>query len=209
MKLGELKKKYIEALYKEKAFIIKKDYIKLHHGGESHLYMNHSIFLSSYKNFELLSQIYLQLLPKTLKNYKFGCVDSVMSPVICGFLASLLKKDIVIIKEKKMEHGTENKIYGNPTGEIVLIDDVTTTGTILINAARALKEKGADIHYAILAACRDLTAVDKLKTVGIKTYFIASYEEISQVLWDNLSTQEKEIIKSEIKEKKYNWKLSN
>ncbi len=174
MKLDELKKKYIQALYREKAFIIKKDYIKLHHGGESHLYMNHSIFLSSYQNFELLSQIYLQLLPKTLKNYKLGCVDSVMSPVICGFLGALLKKDIVITKEKKMEHGMENKVYGNPSGEIVLIDDVTSTGTILTNAAHALKEKGATVHYAILSACRDLTAIKRLKSLGIKTYFIAS-----------------------------------
>ncbi|MBI4066998.1 hypothetical protein HY407_01340 [Candidatus Gottesmanbacteria bacterium] len=209
MALDKLKQIYITTLYREKAFIIKKEYIKLHHGGESHLYMNHSIFLSSYKNFSLLSQIYIELLPKSLKTYQLGSVDSVMSPIISGFLASILKKDVVITKEKKMEHGIENKIYGNPSGEVVLIDDVTTSGTILINAAQALKEKGASVNYAILAACRDLTAIERLKAVGIKTNFIATYEEIAKTLWNKLTQEEKAIIKKEVQERGYNWKLSN
>ncbi|MBI3380138.1 hypothetical protein HY029_05275 [Candidatus Gottesmanbacteria bacterium] len=208
MNLSKLKKKYIEALYREKAFIIKKDYIKLHHGGESHLYLNHSIFLSSYDNFDLLSQIYMQLLPKSLTYYKLGSVDSIMSPVICGFLAAKLKKDIVITKEKKVEHGIENKIYGDTKDEIILIDDVTTTGTILVNATKALRDKGSSVRFAILSACRDQTAIERLKSIGITTNFVTTYEEVTKILWNTLTREEKDIIIQEVREKNYNWNLN-
>lgn len=208
MNLSKLKKKYIEALYREKAFIIKKDYIKLHHGGESHLYLNHSIFLSSYDNFDLLSQIYMQLLPKSLTYYKLGSVDSIMSPVICGFLAAKLKRDIVITKEKKVEHGIENKIYGDTKDEIILIDDVTTTGTILVNATKALRDKGSSVRFAILSACRDQTAIERLKSIGITTNFVTTYEEVTKILWNTLTREEKDIIIQEVREKNYNWNLN-
>lgn len=205
--LSELKKQYIGAIYREKAFLIKEVSVKLHHGGESHLYLNHNQFLSKFSNLQLLTEIYQLLLPKNIKNYKLGAVDSILSPVLCGLLASELKKDIVVTKEKKLEHGLENKVYGDTKGEIILVDDVTSTGSILINAANALRQQGATIHYAIISACRDTNAIDNLTKAKIKVFYVATYEEIIKTLWNVLTEREKQIIRQEIKEKKYNWKL--
>lgn len=207
MNIQSLKKQYINALYKEGALLIKEQKFKLHHGGESHIFLNHSIFLTSYKNLELLSNIYIELLPKEVTQYKLGVVDSIMSPIIGGLMAMKLKKDIVITKEMKKEHGIESKIYGKSDGEIILIDDVTTTGSILINAANALNEKRASIRYALVSACRDLSAVENLHNIGIQTIYIATYEEVIKTLWNTLADEEKNIVKQEIKDKNYNWSI--
>lgn len=203
--LDQLKKQYIESIYKEKAFLIKEKPFKLHHGGESHLYLNHREFLSKYKYLDLLTNIYIELIPKDLKDFKLGALDSQMSPVLCGLISAKIKKDIVIVKENKTEHGLEQKIYGDPSGEIVLIDDMTSTGTMPINAAKELRNKGASVNYLIVSACRDLSAVENTAKENIKTLYVAKFEEILKTLWDKLSEAEKNIIQKEIEEKSYNW----
>lgn len=208
MTFNTLKQQYIQAIYREKAFLIKEEYIKLHHGGESHLYLNHNQFLSKFANLRLLTDLYQQLLPNSVGNYKLGAVDSIMSPILCGLMAMKLQKDIVVIKEKELAHGLENKIYGDAAGEIILIDDVTSTGAILVNAANALREKGAAVKYALVSACRDMSAVNNLAKAGIKAFYIATYEEIIKNLWNALSEKEKEIARKENEEKEYHWQLT-
>lgn len=206
-KLEELKNEYINAIYVEKAFLVKEEPFKLHHGGESHLYLNHREFLSRYKYLDLLTNIYIELIPKDLRNFKLGALDSQMSPVLCGLIAGKIKKDIVIVKENKTENGLEQKIYGDPSGEIILIDDMSSTGTMPINAAKELRKKGAIVNYLIVSACRDLSAVENTAEENIKTIYIATFEEIIKILWPKLTVAEINIIKTEVKEKKYDWKL--
>lgn len=207
MSLDALKQQYVHAIYQQKAFIISPDYINLHHGGKSHLYLNHREFLSKYKYLELIIRIYIDLIPKNLKDFKLGTVDSVMSPVLAGMLAAKMKKDTVVVKEQKLTHGTEEQIYGDCSGEIVLIDDVTSTGSILINAARILRKKGASVRHVFISACRDMSAVENLKKENITAHYIATYEEIIRIIWPRLSKDEKKTVKSEIKERDYPWKL--
>jgi orotate phosphoribosyltransferase len=207
MTLEQLKGQYIEAIHKEKAFLVKEEPFTLHHGGESHFYLNHREFLSQYKYLDLLANIYVELIPKDLGDFKLGALDSQMSPVLCGLIAGKIKKDIVIVKENKTENGLEQKIYGDASGNIVLIDDMTTSGTLAINAAKALREQGVAVEYLIVSSCRDLTAVEKTEKENIKTLYVATFEEILKALWSKLSDSEKNTARKEIEEKNYNWKL--
>lgn len=122
-------------------------------------------------------------------------------------MAMKLRKDIIVVKEKALAHGLESKVYGNTAGEIILIDDVTSTGTILMNAANALREKGSVVECALVSACRDMSAVDNLAKAGIKTFYVATYEEIIKNLWNVFTEEEKSIVREENKEKQYNWRL--
>jgi orotidine-5'-phosphate decarboxylase len=205
MILNQLKKKYIEAIYKEKAFLIKKDYFKLHHGGESHLYLNHREFLDKYKYLDLLAQAYIEMIPKGLKNFKLGALDSQMSPVLCGLIAAKIKKDIVLIKEHKTDYGLEQNIYGDPSGEILLIDDMTSTGTMPINAVDALRKKGAKVRYLIVSAVRDMTAIENMSEAGIETFYVATFDEILKTLWKKLPKEEQKSVQREVAEKGYKW----
>ena len=142
-----------------------------------------------------------------LKTPAWGAVDSIMSPVLCGLMAMKLYKDVIVVKEKVLAHGLENKVYGDTAGKIILIDDVTSTGTILVNAASALREKGSVVECALVSACRDMSAIDNLAKAGIKTFYVATYEEVIKNLWNVLTEKEKSIVKEESKEKQYNWQL--
>lgn len=206
-RLEGLKNEYVNAIYTEKAFLVKEEPFKLHHGGESHLYLNHREFLSKYKYLDLLTNIYIELIPKDLTDFKLGALDSQMSPILCGLISAKLKKDIVIIKENETKNGLEQKIYGNPSGEIVFIDDMTSTGTMPINAAKELRNKGALVNYLIVSACRDLSAVKNTAKENIKTIYVATFEDIIKNLWSKLSELEKDTIQQEIREKNYSWKL--
>lgn len=188
--------------------MIKKEHFTLHHAGTSHLYLNHNEFLKKYANLDMLVKMYLSMMPKNVKNYKLGAVDSIMSPVICGMLAAKLKKDVVIIKEKKLEHGLESQVYGEAKGEIILVDDVTSSGTLLINAAKALRGKGAKVDYGIISALRDDTPLKNLKKAKIRPIYVATYEEILKTIWLKLKNEEKEAVEMEVKEKGYKWKFN-
>ena len=67
MNIKILKKKYINLIYQQKAFLIKQEYFQLHHAGQSHLYLNHNQFLSQFKNLNLFTDLYLKLIPKNIK----------------------------------------------------------------------------------------------------------------------------------------------
>lgn len=202
-----LKKHYIDAIYAQKAFLIRDELFTLHRGGTSHLFLSHSHFLSQYKNLKLLSELYASMIPSDVSDYSLAAVDSVMSPVVTGMLSLKLEKDVVVIKEKKLEHGLENQLYGKPQKEVILIDDVTSTGTILINAAELLRKDNVVVRYAILSACRDLQAIEKLKEAHITCLFIATYEEIITTLWPQLTESEKNCVRDEVKVKGYAWHL--
>lgn len=205
MGFAELKGRYIQSLYEEKAFLISAEPRPLHHGGVSHLYLNHNQFLTNHKNLRLLADLYTELLSEESGEYSLGAVDSVMSPILCGMLSISLEKNVLVVKEKKLEHGLQQQIYGEVSGEILLIDDVTSTGTLLYNAAEALRDKGGIVKTAILSACRDLSAVAKLETLGVKVKYVATYEEIIQTLWNTLTDEERDIVRKEVSEKKYSW----
>ena len=208
MTLEDLKRQYIRAIYSEKAFQFKEEYVTLHHGGESHLYLNHNQFLSRFQYLDLLCTIYQKMVPVELKEYKLGAVDSVMSPVLCGLLSAKLRKDVVVTKEKKLGHGLQSNVYGNAEGNVVLVDDVTSTGAILVNAAAALREKGAIVTHAILSACRDKSAIETLDRVKIRAIYVATYEEIVRNLWDTMTEAQRHIVMRETTEKHYDWSVN-
>ncbi len=193
----QLKQQYIEAIYKTKALMIKEEQFDLKSGGKSHIYLNHRNFLSNHKYLELIAKIYLKLLEDKVKDYKLCVLDSVMSPIISSVMSVLNKKDIVVVKDKKLEHGTKQDIYGEITGEVVIIDDMTSTAGMVIRAAKKIREKGGIVRYAIVSACRDETAKENLRKEGIELLNIASFKEIIDMLKPHLSDKEKEIVQKE------------
>lgn len=205
--IGTLRAKYIETLYEQGAFRVRAEPFHLHHGGDSHIFLDHSIFLSRFENLDLLVSLYALLMPADANGGALAAVDSVMSPVICGLLAARTRKDVVVVKEKKLEHGLESRVYGDAAGEIILVDDVSSTGTILVNAARALREKGGSVRHALLSACRDTRAIEALKDADIQAVYIATYEDIARTLWESFSSDERALVRKEVQDKGYAWQL--
>lgn len=197
MLLQDLKQQYVEGVYEGGALLIREQPFTLQSGRQSHIYLNHRNFLAKSKYLKLIAQIYLNLIEEKIKDYKLAVVDSIMSPIIVGSMCALSAKDLTIVKSAKLEHGTKEDIYGDCQGEIVVIDDMTSTGGTITEAARKIRNAGGIVNYAVVSASRNETAKHNLANENITLLAIATFDEIIAALMFQLSAQEKELIKLE------------
>ena len=200
MNLETLKNQYIKAIYEAKALMISETPLTLASGGKSHVYVNHRNFLPHHQHLELIARIYLKLLEPQVKEYRLGVVDSTMSPILVGAMCALGRRDVVIVKVKKTEHGTKEETFGDISGEVVLVDDMTSTGSTLLEAAPPLRNRGGRIRYAVVSACRDETAQVNLAREGVQLLSIATFKEIITTLRPKLNSREKEWVSKEFPE---------
>ena len=192
MSLEILKRQYIDAIYEAKTLMVSETPLTLASGGKSHVYLNHRNFLPFHQHLDLIARIYLKLIEPHVQKYKLGVVNSTMSPILVGAMSALGKRDVVIVKIKKTEHGTKEETFGDIAGEVILIDDMTSTGSTLFEAAPPLRSRGAVVRYAVVSACRDETAEVNLGREGIQLLNIATFKEIIAVLRPRLNSKEKE-----------------
>ncbi len=194
MQLAQLKTDYINGIYQTKALLIKEQAFTLQSGKKSHLYLNHRDFLSQHVYLTLIANIYHLLAAEIENNYVLGVVDSVMSPIIVGAMSTLYQRDYVVVKKAPLTHGTQADIYGAVKNPVLLIDDMTSTGGTLIEAADKIRMAGGSVDYAIISAYRDLTAIENLAKHQIKLLSIASFDEIIAQLHDTLTPAEKALV---------------
>lgn len=194
MPLKNLKQDYIEGIYKSKALLIKEQAFTLQSGKKSHIYLNHRNFLSQCHYLDLVTNIYYQLAKEIDDEFVLGAVDSIMSPILVGAMCAMYKKNYVVVKKMPLKHGTQEYIYGKMQSNTVLIDDMTSTGDTLLDAAGKIRLKGGKVEYAIISAYRENTAIHNLKSQGIKLLSIASFEEIIDYLKPSFSPIELRII---------------
>lgn len=192
-----IKKDYAESIYKEKALLIKSEPFDLRSGKKSHIYLNHREMLTKGKYLDLFSQWYFELITTHVKEFKLGCIDEVVSSLLAGAMAQKYQKDVVFTFTNPLWFGTKKDLYGEPFGDIVLIDDVTSSGSTLIEAAKKIRKRGGTVKYAVVAAVRDDRPKQTLAKVGIKLLYLITYKELVSLLERSLTFDEKQLIESE------------
>ncbi len=194
MEINTLKKDYVSGVYKTKSLLIREQAFDLKSGGKSHIYLNHNNFLIYSKYLSIVADLYALSIPAHVNTYSLGAVDSIMSPVIVGAIATRTQRDFVIIKSQKFEHGVKDDIFGDPKGEVILIDDMTSTGGTILEAALKIREKGGTVSYALVSAARDNKAKENLSKEGINLISLFTFDEILTLLNSQLTEQEHKIV---------------
>ncbi len=129
----------------------------------------------------------------------FDCLASVPTGglVVTSALAIEIVKPLIYVRSKPKEHGTTKSIEGKISAgmKVVMVDDVVTTGTSVLNGIIQLKEAGllvSDLYVII----NRLEGGDKaLSDIGVQTHQLTDILEITDILF-----QEK-LIDKEIFEK--------
>jgi len=129
----------------------------------------------------------------------FDCLASVPTGglVVTSALAIEIVKPLIYVRSKPKEHGTTKSIEGKISAgmKVVMVDDVMTTGTSVLNGINQLKEAGllvSDLYVII----NRLEGGDKaLSDIGVQTHQLTDILEITDILF-----QEK-LIDEEIFEK--------
>ena len=129
----------------------------------------------------------------------FDCLASVPTGglVVTSALAIEIVKPLIYVRSKPKEHGTTKSIEGKISAgmKVVMVDDVMTTGTSVLNGINQLKEAGllvSDLYVII----NRLEGGDKaLSDIEVQTHQLTDILEITDILF-----QEK-LIDKEIFEK--------
>ena len=117
--------------------------------------------------------------------------------VVTSALAIETVKPLIYVRNKPKEHGTTKSIEGKTSAgmKVVMVDDVMTTGTSVLNGIKQLKESGLSISDVFVIINR-LEGADKaFSDMGVQIHQLTDILEITNILF-----QEK-LINKEIFEK--------
>jgi len=117
----------------------------------------------------------------------FDCLASVPTGglVVTSALAIEIVKPLIYVRSKPKEHGTTKSIEGKISAgmKVVMVDDVVTTGTSVLNGINQLKEAGllvSDLYVII----NRLEGADKaLNDIGVQTHQLTDILEITNILF--------------------------
>ncbi len=87
---------------------------------------------------------------------------------------------LLMIRKEAKDYGTKGQIVGDvvPGTEVVLVEDVTTTGGSVIKAVQALRDEGLNIHYVITVTDREEGASGALSSVDVELIPLARISEM-------------------------------
>jgi len=105
--------------------------------------------------------------------------------VVTSALAIEIVKPLIFVRSKPKEHGTTKSIEGKISAgmKVIMVDDVVTTGTSVLNGITQLKEVGLLISDLYVIINR-LEGADKaLSNIGVQTHQLTDILEITDILF--------------------------
>ena len=113
--------------------------------------------------------------------------------VIASALAFEILKPLIYVRNKPKEHGTTKSVEGVTRSDmkVLVIDDVATTGSSVVNGVKQLKEAGTKVTDAYVIINRLEGAEKMLESESVKLHQLTDIVEITKILHeDNLVSNE-------------------
>ena len=148
---------------------------ELAHGGTSNYYVDKYLFETDPRCLQLIAEAFAERIDdETLAGVALGAVPLVaVTSVETG-------QPYVIARKKTKEYGTGNRIEGRlPEGEeVVVLEDIATTGTSAAEAVEALRDAGAVVTRAIVVVDRQEGGTETLAEHDVKLEALLTAEEL-------------------------------
>ena len=105
--------------------------------------------------------------------------------IIGSALAIETVKPLIYVRNKPKDYGTAKSLEGKILSgmQVVMIDDVATTGTSILNGIKELKAEGLSISNACVIINRLEGAEKILNSVGVTLYQLTDILEITEILF--------------------------
>ena len=148
---------------------------ELSHGGTSDYYVDKYLFETNPACLELIAKAFAAEIdePK-LAGVALGAVPLVaVTAVETG-------RHYVIARKQAKEYGTGNLIEGTLADgeEVVVLEDIATTGTSAVDAAEALREAGAEVNRVLVVVDREEGAAENLATNDLELDALVTASEL-------------------------------
>jgi len=151
---------------------------ELSHGGTSQYYVDKYVFETDPDCLELIAEAFAERTGDTkLAGVALGAVPLVaVTSVETG-------NPYVIARKQQKDYGTANRIEGDLADgeEVVILEDIATTGQSAVDAAEALREAGAVVERVLVVVDREDGATENLAAHDLE---LESLVTASQLLAD-------------------------
>jgi orotate phosphoribosyltransferase len=154
---------------------------ELSHGGTSDYYVDKYLFETEPRPLRLIAEAFAERVAdadaKKLAGVALGAV-----PLVA---VTSVETDLpyVIARKEEKEYGTGNRIEGRLAEgeEVLVLEDIATTGQSAVDAVEALREAGATVDRVLVVVDREEGASDLLADHGVE---LASLLTASDLLAD-------------------------
>jgi orotate phosphoribosyltransferase len=113
------------------------------------------------------------------------------------------KKPLIYVRDNKKDYGTSKWIEGvlKPGSNVLILDDLITTGNSLIKTIDKIKSEGGEIDNAIVLIDRLEGGKEILDKKGVKLNAITDIDELTELLYNMqiIDSEKRSYIKSQIK----------
>jgi len=127
---------------------------ELSHGGTSDYYVDKYLFETDPDALRLVSEAFTDRLADT--DAKLAGVALGAVPLV-AVTAAEMGRPYVIARKQAKEYGTGNRIEGrlDEGEEVVVLEDIATTGQSAVDAVEALREAGATVNHVLVVVDRE------------------------------------------------------
>jgi len=176
------------AMFLHKKGIIKFGEFTLASGKKSSYYVDLRLVPSYPQEFRKMVKFLENKITEDIGLDKFESIVSVPTGglVIASALAIETVKPLIYVRSKPKNYGTSKSVEGKIQQgmNVVMIDDVATTGGSVVNAIKSLKEEKISIKDAYVIVNRMEGATEALAQLDVKLHSILDILEISQILFN-------------------------
>jgi orotate phosphoribosyltransferase len=148
---------------------------ELSHGGTSDYYVDKYLFETDPDCLEGIAAAFAdRVTDETLAGVALGAVPlAAATSVAAG-------TPYVIVRKQAKEYGTGNRIEGafEEGEEVVVLEDIATTGQSAVDAVEALREAGAVVDRVLVVVDREEGATENLADAGVELQSLLTASEL-------------------------------
>ncbi len=139
---------------------------ELSHGGTSEYYVDKYLFETDPTCLEAIAEAFAERVgpDDKLAGVALGAVPLAAATSVAA------DAPYVIARKQRKDYGTANLIEGRLEDgeEVVVLEDIVTTGTSLVDAIEALREAGATVDRALVVVDREEGGRENVEDAGVE-----------------------------------------
>ncbi|ELY40278.1 orotate phosphoribosyltransferase [Natronorubrum tibetense] len=149
---------------------------ELSHGGTSEYYVDKYLFETDPDCLEAIADAFAE---RVDADDKLGGVALGGVPLAAATSVAAGVPYVIARKQRK-EYGTGNLIEGRLEDgeEVVVLEDIVTTGTSLVDAIEALREAGATVDRALVVVDREEGGRENVENAGVEMEALVTASEL-------------------------------
>ncbi|GAB7018220.1 orotate phosphoribosyltransferase [Halostagnicola bangensis] len=149
---------------------------ELSHGGTSEYYVDKYLFETDPDCLEAIAEAFADRLLEgdKLGGVALGGVPLAAATSVAGGVP------YVIARKQRKEYGTANLVEGRleEGEEVVVVEDIVTTGTSLVDAVEALRDAGATVERALVVVDREEGGRENVEEAGVEMESLVTASEL-------------------------------